>query len=631
MENDDNTTDDTNDYVVYDIDWTQVSSAPAATDVDITTIGNCACDLHLRACDMNCCCDEECSASEQELFSECSPEGPPEPSLTYCVADAAIAEVNLPSSSSLTVVRKEPSDDDWSFSSQLCIAQDNNAELGYFFADPEPGDGADLTNRIDEDDTDFWLTEDSSSTSSGTSSGYTVGDEMQAVYNMLINGSAYTASAGAFTVPTAVWSSACTSDTKVLFGENLPGSAEDRSESCYISTRDLQADCSSTFSGQLWNELAIATNNAQTPTYIAVTLSKMDYLYPNGELVAYNAPPTLPASGVVPEAEYNTATGVCENALQSVALTILHDGLGSISSILAAMVATDVMLDSTTGWATLEQQHSIRFLVTAEASTARPKSGNPGYYPNFPVLAGTLASDPDVTSSKQAISRHIAGLPMPAPTTAGMCGVNSRESVKFGMNTLSTCTIPLTLPGITAIGYCHNDCARLSEVRRQQAGLGLWGGRDRAREGAAGEQIALLGDPTEMAWDSATSTCTNVVVGLEYEFLTAYVGQLENPQSEITFARVNYKYATWTFSDQRGAANDPSTQQHFALQHSARFVGQEQEGAKGTTPEPPPIFPKLPSDIFYPFVSSAPSGREQLPGLLALTALATLLMSWQVL
>ncbi|KAK3258180.1 hypothetical protein CYMTET_32765, partial [Cymbomonas tetramitiformis] len=182
---DDNTTDDTNDYVVYDIDWTQVSSAPAATDVDITTIGNCACDLHLRACDMNCCCDEECSASEQELFSECSPEGPPEPSLTYCVADAAIAEVNLPSSSSLTVVRKEPSDDDWSFSSQLCIAQDNNAELGYFFADPEPGDGADLTNRIDEDDTDFWLTEDSSSTSSGTSSGYTVGDEMQAVYNML--------------------------------------------------------------------------------------------------------------------------------------------------------------------------------------------------------------------------------------------------------------------------------------------------------------------------------------------------------------------------------------------------------------------------------------------------------------
>eukprot|EP00854_Cymbomonas_tetramitiformis_P009385 gene9384-11121_t len=299
----------------------QVSSAPAATDVDITTIGNCACDLHLRACDMNCCCDEECSASEQELFSECSPEGPPEPSLTYCVADAAIAEVNLPSSSSLTVVRKEPSDDDWSFSSQLCIAQDNNAELGYFFADPEPGDGADLTNRIDEDDTDFWLTEDSSSTSSGTSSGYTVGDEMQAVYNML-----------------------------VLFGENLPGSAEDRSESCYISTRDLQADCSSTFSGQLWNELAIATNNAQTPTYIAVTLSKMDYLYPNGELVAYNAPPTLPASGVVPEAEYNTATGVCENALQSVALTILHDGLGSISSILAAMVATDVMLDSTTGW-----------------------------------------------------------------------------------------------------------------------------------------------------------------------------------------------------------------------------------------------------------------------------------------
>eukprot|EP00854_Cymbomonas_tetramitiformis_P009386 gene9385-11122_t len=223
-------------------------------------------------------------------------------------------------------------------------------------------------------------------------------------------------------------------------------------------------------------------------------------------------------------------------------------------------------------------------------------------YSQLTVYVGKWA-DADSTNladwrDTEAISRHIAGLPMPAPTTAGMCGVNSRESVKFGMNTLSTCTIPLTLPGISG-------------------------------------------------WD--------------------FPEQLENPQSEITFARVNYKYATWTFSDQRGAANDPSTQQHFALQHSARFVGQEQEeqevrrpssdqeqevrrpsrdweqevrrpssdqeqeGAKGTTPEPPPIFPKLPSDIFYPFVSSAPSGREQLPGLLALTALATLLMSWQVL
>ncbi|KAK3258805.1 hypothetical protein CYMTET_32166, partial [Cymbomonas tetramitiformis] len=369
----------------------------------------------------------------------------------------------------------------------------------------------------------------------------------------------------------AVWSSACTSDTKVLFGENLPGSAEDRSESCYISTRDLQvtqprapfpptsdgalqaaasscrrlvpccwsaaadtgelserrwrrghqADCSSTFSGQLWNELAIATNNAQTPTYIAVTLSKMDYLYPNGELVAYNAPPTLPASGVVPEAEYNTATGVCENALQSVALTILHDGLGSISSILAAMVATDVMLDSTTGWATLEQQHSIRFLVTAEASTARPKSGNPGYYPNFPVLAGTLASDPDVTSSKQAISRHIAGLPMPAPTTAGMCGVNSRESVKFGMNTLSTCTIPLTLPGLEQ--FCSGSSS-LTLVRYME----------RVVNGSLSDSDAPRSSPpiSVQLLDGLLygGTSTNAAQ-LSYSQLTVYVGKWADADS----------------------------------------------------------------------------------------------------
>ena len=37
----------------------------------ISDIGICTCDLTANGCDVNCCCDKECSSEDRAVFSEC--------------------------------------------------------------------------------------------------------------------------------------------------------------------------------------------------------------------------------------------------------------------------------------------------------------------------------------------------------------------------------------------------------------------------------------------------------------------------------------------------------------------------------------------------------------------------------
>jgi hypothetical protein len=44
------------------------------------------------------------------------------------------------------------------------------------------------------------------------------------------------------------------------------------------------------------------------------------------------------------------------------------------------------------------------------------------------------------------------------------------------------------------------------------------------------------------------------------------------------------------------------------LKSTVRFVEMDQASAEGVTPATPPIFPALPADVFFPFLSAAPAG-----------------------
>lgn len=120
-----------------------------------------------------------------------------------------------------------------------------------------------------------------------------------------------------------------------------------------------------------------------------------------------------------------------------------------------------------------------------------------------------------------------------------------------------------------------------------------------------------------------------MATGLDVEFLTAQVGEVDNPQDKILAVRSAYATDSWTFTSRKST-------QTFVFRTTVSFVPKSATGAlqrvaavskafpearvwccAGTTeylPPGPPILPELPNDLFYPFTlgddetSAAPRG-----------------------
>jgi hypothetical protein len=114
-------------------------------------------------------------------------------------------------------------------------------------------------------------------------------------------------------------------------------------------------------------------------------------------------------------------------------------------------------------------------------------------------------------------------------------------------------------------------------------------------------QIVQDANATAMRWNDATKTCSNVMSGFKFEFLTNFVGASYNPQSQVSFARVQFIRSDWTFRNQRAAEE---AQDFFVTSH-VQFVAQEQSEPEVLRGNNPFILPRFPEDVFYPFTSAA--------------------------
>jgi hypothetical protein len=248
--------------------------------------------------------------------------------------------------------------------------------------------------------------------------------------------------------------------------------------------------------------------------------------------------------------------------------------------------------------------------------------------------------------------------------------------------------MPLSLQLLNGLLFASRDGVAEGSYAGNRTFVAAWADADAVNVAEwEATEVALLGSPRDMAWDAATATCSNVFTGVGYEFLTALVGsvrrvhtsphslpcprcrsrsadsvvcvegpfsrpplpghplnspfdrggrlvpwmaQMNNPQSKIMVARAKYLYGDWRFKDQRSTLFDPFTTQDFTLSHTVQFAPVAQEGPQGVAPDAPPLFPKLPADVFYPFVMNSAPAPPQLawPVLVLASTLATLLLAW---
>ena len=676
---------------------TGTQSTVSLLPTSLVTLRGCACDQtsaqptgtpSLEACDPNCCCDPDCASTHTALFSDsvggiappstCRPEGPDTPQLEYC-AEADVAKVNLPSSSSFGSVRRVKAQDGV-LSSQLCIVQDNNVAYGAFFADPATATPA-VAVAVGKNDPNFyeWLEPDATAAASGaltafdTRISFTANESVPFAFNVtgLTNG-LRTDESGVFRLNARVYSAACDDIDVLGFLFDSPFTARQRiatnshdGDSCEVSYTNLATQCTTqslfdvrSYVDTQWLGQFRLAPIASAPTgYVAVEMANITRV----DLYTGAATAAQPAAATPPGPSFDAVSGSCRDVVVKMHYTIFASASGSITRVLADATLAEAIVPPSTGVGAVPITYTATWREDGRnlGTTAKVRqSGSPGYSTYFPVLAGMRVSN--VIAGTSSVEHFVEGFPFPtAAPTDGSCSFNFQSPLGFGASTASGCTVAMTLRqlrefctlasptnafgtylfqtkaeqaapgcantaispggstplpaqimqgfGLSGLVYVGaSGAGALAGDATRQAVVGAWGNADYA-ESADWIPIETnaVPPPSSMVWDEASSTCSNVLNRFSIEFLVGGVGPVYDVQRKIMHAQTSYSSdAAWTWT-----GSDVNCTKDFDVHFSASFVQLAQTANEGDTPDPPPLAPTFPSDIFYPFLSSStPAG-----------------------
>eukprot|EP00752_Nemacystus_decipiens_P014257 g12678.t1 len=448
---------------------------------------------------------------------------------------------------------------------------------------------------------------------------------------------------GYFPLPAADDTGRCNEANFAGFGIPVP-SKRGEDYSCSREVEDLESQCSSVFGwARFTSQLYVATDGTAAPSPISVagqytpveissvtwrdwdTGEETDFAEVNCEAFYYDggleagtpAPAASPATATATSSTTTTTTrsacilggrggetmasavGVeegCKNALVSVCYTISHDGEGSIAAVSAAVVLTDVPPGPMEGnsAAASSQRFSVEFRLDPNSDAFsemtrsqdlgnlvdRERSGNPGYLPGLPVLAGRLESSEDFEYVAPGGSDDGGGLELMVGEGRG-CEDVGTSPVEFAYDAFGCCVLSLTRlelaehctgsgphvdpeTGFTPLAFYNTS----SSVEY----LGSYGNAD-PLDPSQWVEIPVASSADTASWDDKSGVCSSVVSTLEYRVLYAPVGSAANPQSKIVSAAARYGKSDWIWRE------EASSEQNFLVCNSVSFKVFEQEGS----------------------------------------------------
>ncbi|XP_035681133.1 tectonic-3-like [Branchiostoma floridae] len=595
-----------------------------------TNVGSCTCDLTLNACDVNCCCDADCSSQDAQSFSQCL-ENLYKPDDRLCVQDHIIVFENTQFVSNLES------------NNLFCIYTDNYPGRNYYT-------GADTveTEQAFQDLVQTYETTSYSqvgSTATVYENFYKSGDP---IYTVNESGAQ-----GTLGLPKADITSNC-------LDSSVAGFLLDETTSCTREWNSLADQCETSpslnaniyylglkvartpalFQSTLPPTTAAATGTATVPTVTTVAMTTANVtaavttslpgnatadnttnLFDNPDLVNFTLTNitcqdregnivscTFPA-GSVPAPVYNGTSGLCDNVVLQVAYTVTHNGSQGISAVEVSFTLGSVLSTQTS----VQQSFAITFGKQDSVAGFR-RSGNPGYVVGEPVLAGNLVQTTSATTAEQLRSIVVSSdrnswLSMLSSSADGSCVTSStdRASVVFGEDMRSGCLLTVFFTNIT-------DVCTLLQSTANDALLGTNPPTHVAMFGnsqldTVGDWVEILrvNEPVAQTTGFRTTTCRNVVLGMHIEVLYANIGALSNPQPKILAVRFRFENPqdiTFTCVGTQCQAGGPQAAQQFEVVSSVSFIDAS-SSPTASLAEYPTIRTQLPYDFFYPFQAAS--------------------------
>lgn len=565
---------------------------PPATVYPLKDIGKCSCDWHQGACDVNCCCDVDCSKALNDSFDG------------HCKLTTSQQTLPLPVCVSKEVIYKTNNlhYDTKTSDGLFCIYRNNYEEQKFFpTRDPLPSK-SEIRSSTPSPSPSFERVLSSKSslvdlTGVDSASGLSLEEaQKKAAFkdgDPLVVLRADDACA-TFNLPHPGFTPSCLDSVPVLF------------------LRDAKHSCE--------RQLANVTENCASLPFLNSSFYTDLRFLPGGiirkqenstEYEVFACPPdadvkelVVDVSGQSCRPEYDDATQSCKNAVQDVKVEVkVNETDGAIASVSMKFECGDVEGSAS---AVHKIKHFVVFTIVNKdgvIAASLPRSGNPGYLSGKPILAGIL-NKTDTTAADEGEATEDEGsqnsdtirissdsstwLSLPSPGIGGGC-LSRHHLVLFNQNFIQTCNLDLA--------PLANCSALQKEAFRVFLGpeaipdrLGMFGNSDPQKPG---DWIPIY-DEKKPKPDSAASgetKCRNMLKGVGIKILYANAGATINPQPKIIGV-------LRTFVTEEGIV-DVSKDRAMTLRASVTFYDVTQNPENYYNPAPV-ITAQVPSDFFYP-------------------------------
>lgn len=373
----------------------------------------CTCDLSPKYCDINCCCDSDCSESDLRIFPKCSVESTDvnSASLKYCTnaAQLIFKNVNYRSNSK---------------NGLLCIYKDNYKEkLNFINTDPITTEEKFLEikslygslNSELLDSFHYDLADDYNLRSILPQSQYNVGNDILALTN---NGILLK-----FPMPEGLLSEFCNYNA-------LPKYFVDKQTVCLHSLHDIDTKCEvdPVLSAEwYYNRFSIVT----TPKYLTSSAKESDQKFTTK--IISNLPN-------FPSPKFNSTNRTCDNVVTAASYHFFINDNLDISN-----VTVDINLQSVpTLNKFFRRNFAISFTWLKAKEIVFKRSGNPGYKVGEPILAGERTVNGSEFTGVQLNADRNDWLTVMQSTGNGLCNSTKTVPIRFGENIITGCLMELT-------------------------------------------------------------------------------------------------------------------------------------------------------------------------------------------
>ncbi|XP_018413806.1 PREDICTED: tectonic-1 [Nanorana parkeri] len=530
-------------------DQVQARSVP----VLVTSVSNlCVCDLLEAQCDVNCCCDPDCTAADFSVFSGCSVSAVTGDT-RLCSQEAVLYSIN----SSTTVPQRVTETVQVVNLNVFCI-QTTNYQPALSYITPDEPTEASFDSLLRE----FGGNQFNTNTVLNTVVSTEARNRSRYEYGVpILTKDSY------LKLPAPLGTNTCTDSSPIGFLErqNL------------ICTRDVQLENCSIPALTLGTYTAIQilpAPNSQSGINVSVQAVTMRSI--TGTLVRINFSDQTPT--------YNNITGICTNVVLGGSYSIIYTAQGEIRSVLASFTLGTI---SRTPF-----QQSFQISFTEEGAIPVTLSGNPGYVVGMPLIAGFRLPQSGIVQSTNRFGQLT--LLQSSVDQSCLTEQGKRAAVLFGYNMMSGCKLRLNSFNYTIAAFCQLAGVTILNALKGEQFPEYVAQFGNSQPEKVLDWVAINSITAEISQKcSADASMCKIPVSLELEVQWTKFGSLVNPQAQIVKVTEKISYAF--IPDNLGG--DRTVQ----ISTAVTFLDVSQAASPGYKAQPT-MDAKLPFDFFHPFV-----------------------------